>query len=313
MKKLLSISFALTLMLGFSACKKNNSNTNGTNPVWTAPIVVTPPVDENPIGDMPPDFTKKTVIEERTGVWCGWCPLGAWYMAKSVEANPDRVYGIAYHVTDVFSGLYDANTLAAETALSSDFAMSGVPSGVVGRDGSTDNYNVWVSASASQLSQTPKAGLAIVTKEIVEGQYEVEVHAGFNANLSGDYRVVVYLTEDEIHKGAGYNQSNYTYQDANYTTIPYYNYPSPMTASQFTHEHVLRQIISKSIWGDAIDATQMKAGGEFISKYVVDLTSEMDPKNCHIVAMIVKKGSSASQHSLENAQACKIGEVKKWD
>ncbi|MBK8685321.1 MAG: hypothetical protein IPN26_10155 [Bacteroidetes bacterium] len=61
MKKILSISLALALFAGFTACKKNNSNTTGTNPVWTAPVV-TEPVASNPlkdVGPVPTSFVKK--------------------------------------------------------------------------------------------------------------------------------------------------------------------------------------------------------------------------------------------------------------
>lgn len=301
------------MILGFAACSKVNPNKNGTNHLGvTTPTEVTPPPSAvNPVGDMPADFTKKAVIEEATAVWCGYCPNGAYYLNQACTNNPDKVYGVAYHKTDVFSDMYDAFTAKASGELSSEFNISGIPGGVVNRISTSNNYNSWGATASAEIKKVATCGLAMVTKKVIDNQYEIEVHAGFNASMSGDYRLVVYILEDDVHKGAAYNQHNYMDADAG---SPWQGKGDPMSAANFRHNHVFRQSLVNGLHGDAIDAAKMKAGGEFVKTYSLDASSEWDLSKVSVLAMIVKKGSSgATQHYVENVQECKLGETKKWD
>ncbi len=311
MKKILSISLLSAMILGFAACSKVNPNKNGSNHLGlTNPTEVTPPAAVNPLGDMPPDFTKKAVIEEATAVWCQYCPSGAYYMNKACTANPDKVYGVAYHKSDVFSDLYDTYTAKASAELSSEFNISGIPGGIVNRVSTFNSLGSWESDASNEIKKVATCGLGIVSKKVIENQFEIEVHAGFNASMSGDYRLVVYILEDEVHKGAAYNQNNFYDTDA---ASVFYGKGNPMPASNFKHNHAFRQSLVNGFHGDAIDAAKMKAGGEFVKTYTLDASSEWDLSKVHVLAMIVKKGAGATQHYVENAQECKLGEVKKWD
>jgi hypothetical protein len=314
MKRILSFSIFTILLLSFGACKKVNTNSNGTSPIYVRPTTgstTTTPVEEVPIlGIMPQEFTKKAVIEEATGVWCGYCPHGAYHMNNACTANPDKVYGVAYHRGDVFSSFYDVNTTAANEDFYSGLGMSGVPSGVVNRDQSTDNYNVWESASASEILKVAKCGIGIATKKVSDIQYSIEVHAGFNTTLSGDYRLVLYVLEDGVHKGSSYDQHNYMDGDAG---SPWEGKGDPMSASNYVHNHVFRQAITPNFKGDVITTSKIKPNGEFIKTYVLDMNPEWNESKTSVIAMIVKVGTSPSTHYVENAQECKLGEIKKWD
>ena len=48
---------------------------------------------------------KKVVIEEFTGINCGWCPQGHLYANQIMAAHPNQVFSINIH-----SGGYAANT-----------------------------------------------------------------------------------------------------------------------------------------------------------------------------------------------------------
>lgn len=105
MKNILSISLIALLALGFSACKKNSPSVVDKNSLGVSPIVTTPtaPVVVDPlapVGTLPADYTKKVVLEEFTGEWCGWCPEGAKIMEDNIAANPGKVVGIAVHDGD---------------------------------------------------------------------------------------------------------------------------------------------------------------------------------------------------------------------
>lgn len=311
MKKLILSGFTLALVVGFVSCSKNSPNVSGQNNLGVSNTTTTAPAGNNLLGEMPNEFTRKAVIEEVTGAWCGYCPNGAYYLGKAVDANPDRVYGIAYHTGDVMSDLYDGNTSSAPDDIASRYAFSGVPAGTVNRKTGTDNYNSWESLSASEINNPAQCGLGIITKKVSDNTYNIEVHAGFTTAITGDLYVVACVLEDEVHKGSAYNQSNYMDADAG---SPWFGKGNPMSAADFKHNHLLRQILFKpGLWGTSISASANKAGGEFIVKEEVEMSSEYDLDKVHILAMVVKKGSDAASDYVLNAQECKLGSIKKWD
>jgi len=297
MKKNLCVSLFAALAIGFSACKKNNTSTTTTPPA-------------SPLGIMPETFTKKAVIEEATAVWCGYCPNGAFFMDKACTDYPDKVYGIAYHNTDVMYDLYDSKTQAAESELYSTFSISGIPAGFVSRNSTTNNYNSWGSNCNSELAKTATCGLGIITKKEDATTYSLEVHTGFNTSVTGDYRLVVYILENDVHKGTQYDQRNYMDAD---NTSPWFGFGAVMPSSKFKHQHVLRQSMENGMWGAAIDPSKLKAKGDFTQKYTLNLSSEWNVAKTKVIAMIVKKGISATSHTIENAQECVLGGIKKWD
>lgn len=311
MKKLVLSSLALALMFGFYSCSKQSPKISGSNNLGVSNNGTTAPPATNIFGDMPTDFTKKAVIEEVTGAWCGYCPNGAYYIQQSCNANPDKVYGVAVHTGDVMSDLYDNYTKNAPDDLTSRYSFSGVPAGVVNRRKSTDNYNVWQSETASEINKPAECGLAISTKKVQDLTYTIEVHAGFNTTLTGEYYVVAYILEDEVHKGSAYDQHNYMDADA---TSPWYQKGNPMSAADYKHNHLLRQIVFKpGLWGTTIPANYLKAGGEFAIKEDVDLSTEYDLSKVSVLAMVVKKGATADEDYVMNVQECKLGSIKKWD
>ena len=68
------ITFALLLLLVFS-CEDSNINRE--------------------FSDTPTSFTKKVLLEEFTGSWCGYCPSGAEILQNLM--NSYSVIGVALH------------------------------------------------------------------------------------------------------------------------------------------------------------------------------------------------------------------------
>ena len=221
--------------------------------------------DNFEISNVPSAFTKKVLIEEFTGAWCGYCPDGAHIVESIINDNNGKVVGVSLH-----SG--DDMAVAHTNFLETTYQNTGYPSGMVDRvsiNGSTSlNRGYWESVANAQLSETAVCGLAIISE--VNGQNATgEVHAGFNSTLNGDdYRLTVYLIEDGVTgTGYGYDQSNYYNEVAE---SPFNNLGNPIEG--YEHNHTLRAILSESL-GDAIMVSEMASGGEHIETYTVDLSS----------------------------------------
>ena len=259
--------------------------------------------DDFQVSKVPSAFTKKVLIEEFTGAWCGYCPDGAHIVESIINVNNGKVVGVSLHDGD-------AMEVAHTNILETTYQNTGYPSGMVDRfsvNGSTClNRGYWESVANAQLSETAVCGLAIISE--VNGQNAtVEVHAGFNSTFNGDYRLSVYLIEDGVTgTGYGYDQRNYYNTEAE---SPFYDLGDPIVG--YEHNHTLRAVLSESL-GDAISPSSLVSGGEHIETYTVDLSS-YNKNNLSIVAFVTYIGTSITEHEILNVQKCGIDGFQDWD
>ncbi len=149
--------------------------------------------EEPEFSEMPLSFTKKVLIEEFTASWCGYCPWGAAIVENIINENAD-VIPVAVHVRD---GMAIDHSVFLETT----YQNSSYPAGMVDRApyDSVVSFNAgyFTYLTANQLLLEAECGLAMRSK--VSGDIAtIEVRAGFNTDLDGDYRLTVYLLENVL-------------------------------------------------------------------------------------------------------------------
>ena len=264
--------------------------------------------DDFVISKVPATFTKKVLIEEFTGAWCGYCPDGAYRVKNLINDNDGRVVGVSLHAGNPTG---DAMEIAHTNYLETTYQNTGFPSGMVDRvsvNGSTSlNRGYWEYVAYDQLLETAVCGLAIISK-VNGASAAVEVHAGFNSTLNGDdYRLSVYLIEDGVTgTGYGYDQRNYYNTEAE---SPFYDLGDPIVG--YEHNHTLRAVLSESL-GDPISPSSLASGGEHIETYTVDISS-YNKNNLSIVAFVTYIGTSITEHEILNVQKCGIDSFQDWD
>ena len=129
----------------------------------------------------------------------------------------------------------------------------------------------------------------------------------FSTNLSGDYRLSVYLIEDDVSgTGYGYDQVNFYDTDS---SSPFYGLGDPI--EDYEHNHIVREVLSESL-GDEISTSALISGGEHIETYTVDL-SPYNNNNLSIVAFINYVGLILTEHEVMNVQECLIDDFQDWD
>jgi len=291
MKKiLLSAAVVATLIAG---CKKDSDKKT-----------------ETPINTVPTSFTQKTVIEEFTGAWCGWCVDGHYRMETMTDANPTKVFGVCVHYGDGMQiSSYDA-------FYKPTFSISGFPTGMVSRTsdvggsgGVVMSRNLWEANVNNQLTKTAKCGLKIDASSISGNTLTVNVTAGFCAPVS-DVNMTVMLIEDKVTgTGSGYDQKNYYAGNSSYSTHPFYSKSGTIVG--YEHTNVLRKIASADA-GDPIGAANQVAGGSFTKSYTIDLSS-VNKANCQIVAVINGPGPGGTGYTVYNAQQVPVGGIQAWD
>lgn len=184
-------------------------------------------------------FIPKRVVtmEEPTGTWCGWCVRGVVYMDSIHVAHPNDVAAISVHNADpMVVAAYDTymGTL-----------ISGYPSLVVDRKFVGDPSDAFTAYAA----YIDDFGVADVTQTHTNAgaAYTITANVKPATDLTGDYRLALIVTENDIQNDA-YSQANYySYASQN---IPLagggYNFqslPNPIPGSQINYDFVARAAI----------------------------------------------------------------------
>lgn len=199
-------------------------------------------------------FESNPLLEVFTGEWCGWCPLGKFYIGKAIEALSDaeqrRVIVSYIHDGDFISNTYPA---VANTAsfLESVYRVSGFPSCILNRT-KNSKFGGIVGSPTKGLDYVKKA-LKINLDKKEAGSISVDLKKelnSFTANFSGKiamplanqrFYVSAYLIRDGI---APKNQNNYVNKPemmGAYSNL-YEEYNSFWKS--YLHDHTLLQLVT---------------------------------------------------------------------
>ena len=286
MKKLLTLTLVTALAFGFNACKKSNSTVDGTNflgNTTTTTPTAPPPVDPlAPVGPLPSSYTKKVVLEEFTGEWCGWCPEGAKVMVDNIAAHPGKVIGIAVHDGDPMEIPSYNSWIKGLTN------VSGFPNGSVDRADASDR-GMWTGQINSELAKTATLGMAMVNKS--KGSLvDIKLFIGYKSAIPAGSKLTIAVIEDQVPQSPG-GQSNYS------STV--------VVDGNWKHSHVLRGLVTKNE-GDDITLNSPK-NYTILEFKDVDLSTMgiNNMANVHIAAFI---NTNTAPRDIYNAQEAGLNE-----
>jgi len=221
----------ITLVAGSNPVTVTISNVNGAGADGDA----NDNVKVLTINPVVPAAGKMVVGEEGTGTWCGWCPRGAVFMDMMASKYDGFWAGIAVHNGDpMVVSDYDA----AIGGL-----IGGYPSALVDRGTDIDPSQM-EAAFLSRVVLAPAATFAMNGSfNSSNSQLTVNVTTTFQTATSGDWRILMVLTEDDVTgTGSGYNQTNYYAGGSNGVMGGYEALANPVPAAQMHYEHVARDI-----------------------------------------------------------------------
>ena len=232
---------------------------------------------------LPSSFSKKAVVEDFTGTWCGWCPRLS-YAASLVEEQTDKVFVVGVHNRDQMANSFGS-------ALEGEFSISVFPTAYI------DRANKWqgnIEQALNAAEGTVNVGLAIESS-LTGSVLDFKVYQGFLENMT-DVKLVVYVLED----GILVNQKNFT---------SYYGgvgSSGVSTITDFEHNGVLRYAAT-DVMGDPTTST----AGVHEKSYSVDLSSYdvLVPENTGVLAMLVDDSGKV----LYNAQYVIAGQNQDFD
>lgn len=211
---------------------------------------------QTPVSQTPQN--RNAVLEELTGIHCGYCPDGHKRANDIAAANPGRVVLVNVHAGGYATpgaGEPDFRTTAG-TALDGFFNPTGYPAGSVQRypdasdmariatgRGNWANQVSTVLAEASEANVAMDATIDATTREVtvhVEIFYTTPQASGTNHYLN-----------------VGFVQNNVEEPQSNYGSPTPYNPSAVLPNGNYMHQHIFRGYVNTSgTWGDAIDASQ---------------------------------------------------------
>lgn len=260
---------------------------------------------------IPSTYSKKVLVEDYTGTWCGYCP-GMNNVLEALTEHSSHVVPVAIHCDN------DPYQFELQSELQEEYNTTGLPKARVNRvhplafyvDPTTNmqdkcgiNTDYYQSFIDDYLNQTAPLGLAI-NSSLSGTSLNFEVKIGFATENISNPKLVVYLLED----GLLHEQTNYFTQGTNfgescqYVSLPYH-------IPNYEHNHVLMKAYT-DIFGDEIPAEQISTTSIYSRTFDVQLPSSIeDNSHLSLVAFVL----GGNDNDVQNVQYAHVGETQDFD
>lgn len=224
--------------------------------------------------------TKRVLVEEGSGAWCGWCPDGHFRMHDILAAS-DKVVGVIHHNSD-------GMTTTEGNTINSAFATN-YPYGVVDRVKFADqeepgmNRGDWANKVTERLNAPTPVNVSIVDRVYNESTRTIsfKVKANFVDYTTGDIRLNAYIVENNV-RGPKISATSTTWTQLNYMSAAgdngNTNYQElkdlPKYMVGYKHQHAVRKVLSGA-WGNAsVIPTVAAENAEYTQSYTWTIPAE---------------------------------------
>ena len=245
------------------------------------PVIQTVSYAEDDYGPAPvftpneqPD--QRVLLEDFTGHECGNCPRAHAKAKEILTTDSDRVAVVAIHAGSLaapYPPLYPDNFTTPEGTyyLHTQVGADVMPKGRINRipeASVVSNYSAWSDQVNQALQQTPAANMQLVTNfDASNGKLIIHVFSNWLENFSGEARLIVLITENEIIGS-----------QLNYIVSPTF------TDTAYQHEHVLRGSVTGATGLVAYSNPLM--GNSKTNSYVMNWNPNWIPEHCEVIAFL---------------------------
>lgn len=275
------------LALTATITKVNGEPNKSTNNVLTTTISVVDPAKS---------FARRAVIEEFTGIWCGYCPMGYVAMEYIHENDNDgNLIPVTVHVEDALEA-------ASFSKLVSQFA-DGVPAAIINRwYSSSPSLEEGLVEDAEFVCSIPAIGnvTATATLDKAKKQFVVETETEFTFDYDGEtapFLLAYAITEDNV---GPYEQHSYFTEAGE---CPGWDYTDEYVTVYYND--VARVLDRYSGVANSVPA-QITAGQKYtFSHNVKSSISVSNIDNCNLVVYLLNTATGV----IENACSIKKGDI----
>lgn len=236
---------------------------------------------------------QRVVVEEGTGMWCSFCPVGIIAMDILSERYPDQFIGVAIHNQD---------NMALDDYFNK-IGFSGLPSAFVNRKHSISSATIMKTVEKDGVKKYIVEGggmetyfleeinsvtpTEVVLSNIVYDNNQVKFDATVRAAMDQNnlnYRLEFAVIEDNVWESGYYQKNSYSEGD-----IEVYGWEDkPSVIRDFVFDHVARAIYDDYNGIENSVPSQLLAGEEHTTSYTFDLPKTiLTPGNVKILAMII--------------------------
>ena len=243
------------------------------------PYKVTPtPPDTTSAGDT----IRRVLLEDFTGIYCGYCPDGHREAKKITDRYGDKVVLIGIHANpDIFTKPRETTDPDFRTNWGKEIdnfysvSISGLPRGLVNRmswkNSITVGYRDWFAAVDSFLKLPLEASILVNnTYDTASRNLKIDIEINPKIVLPPTTQLVVQLTEDSIVA---------IQLDYNGIADPPFENPN------YIHKHVFRKGINGT-FGEKLSATASPANVKVTKSYNLTVDPSWNANECEIVAYL---------------------------
>lgn len=263
------------LFCGISCGDPVEPDTPTPEPEPEKPEQQKPDQPSKPDPDFESQFQKHIALWEFTGAWCANCPAGYTNMNFILSANSaftDYVHPMAFH-----SNTSDTDDLAIEATdkimMDMNVTSLGFPSYVVDMHygGSlVEGVNLKEHLYEAMEDNPAYCGVA-VSSELTDGNASVVVK--IHSEIDAVWRCGVYVVEDKVK---------------------YYQKDGMKEHENYTHRHVVREIVSATYRGDRIGNGTAAAGTEVEKTYDIKVDQAWNLENTYIYVIAIDANGYAN-------------------
>ncbi len=253
--------------------------------------------------------TKRVLVEEATGTWCGFCVRGICFMDDLNTLHPTTTGLIAVHNGDPMTdATYDAGIGPK---------IGGYPSGLVDRQATEVDPQDFASAYASRITYAPPVDVFIdnVSWNSTTRALSFKVNAKTVVALSGSYRFNAVITEMQVHGTTStYDQHNYYTNNAYGAMCGFESKPATIPAAQMYYDFVGRTILGG--WaGTASSIPATVANNTTVSyTYTKTIPATWNENKLTLIGFVINSTSGVVENcSKTNMLTTSVGETFKTE
>lgn len=236
--------------------------------------------------------TKRIMIEEGTGTWCGWCPRGHVYMDSIYNTHPSEVSLVAVHNSGS-----DPMTV---TAYDQYLGIKSFPGMSVDRTYIADPGEMF-GVYNDRKDLFAFADITLTDVAATGFDYSLKVSVKPAIDLTGDYRLVLILTEDHVHDytNSAYAQYNYYsgYAQLQGAGLNWFNESNPVPASKMNYNHVARAAFPSAGGAAGSLPASMTANTNYDYTFNTTIKPGNTRYNMHAIVAIVRNSDGVILNS----------------
>lgn len=265
--------------------------------------------------------SKKMLVEQYTGAWCGWCPDGQSVLSTLTNTN---IVLASLHYNDKM------NTKSINT-LVNDY-VSVFPSATIDQYLLPSKSSVaierldWNAAIIEREAMVVPATITLtgVSYNQLTREINATVSSTFLGDVKGDYRLNLYVKENNVFGNLsdslldnGWNQHSYLYNTA---SSPYYqfgNYLDETTflmgSNRYKHQNVIDTLLSGPYGASGIIPLNATTIGQTFSKaYTYTLSTPIttefryNANNIYLIGVLSEYNANANKRTILNVAEVKL-------